>query len=134
MHGSRIYKRFGMGNGCRENSCFVSDEFPAVVYITTTFRQSCIYHYLFWTTYTEKTISTRNSIAIINHLSLYASIFSTKATETYLRLHVSILWSDLESSRMCRWNKIPIPRFGTRSNVYHPCGNDVKILKHIPAK
>ena len=32
MHGSRVYKLFGMGNGCRENSRLVSDRF----------RQSCI--------------------------------------------------------------------------------------------
>ena len=32
MHGIRVYKLFGMGNGCRENSRFVSDEF----------RRSCI--------------------------------------------------------------------------------------------
>ena len=32
IHGSRVYKLFDMGNGCRENSRFVSD----------VFRQSCI--------------------------------------------------------------------------------------------
>ena len=69
----------------------------------------------------RETISTRNSIAIINHLSLNSLNCFIIATKTYLCLYVSIFWSDLESSRMCLWNKIPIPLFGARSNVYHPC-------------
>ena len=69
----------------------------------------------------RETISTRNSIAIINHLSLNSLNCFIIATKTYLCLYVSILWSHLESSRMCLWNKIPIPLFGARSNVYHPC-------------
>ena len=69
----------------------------------------------------RETISTRNSIAIINHLSLNSLNCVIISTKTYLCLYVSILWSDLESSRMCLWNKIPIPPFGARSNVYHPC-------------
>ena len=60
----------------------------------------------------RQTISTRNSIAIINHLSLNTSIFFIKATETYHCLYLFVLWSDLESSRMCRWNKIPTAPFG----------------------
>ena len=32
MHGSRVYKLFGMGNGCRENSCFVSISSGSRVY------------------------------------------------------------------------------------------------------
>ena len=68
----------------------------------------------------RETISTRNSIAIINHLSLNTLNCFIIATNTYLCLYVCILWSDLESSRMCLWNKIPIPLFGARSNVYHP--------------
>ena len=66
------------------------------------------------------TISIRNNIAIINHLSLNALYCFIIATKAYLCLYISILWSDLESSRMCLWNKIPIPPFGARSNVYHP--------------
>ena len=68
----------------------------------------------------RETISTRNSIAIINHILLNALTCFIIATKTYLCLYVSILWSDLEISRMCLWNKIPIPPFGARSNVYHP--------------
>ena len=70
-------------------------------------------------THTE-TISTRNSSAIINNLSLNSLNCVIISTKTYLCLYVSILWSDLKSSRMCLWNKIPIPLFGARSNVYHP--------------
>ena len=44
----------------------------------------------------RETISTRNSIAIINHLSLNALNCFIIATKTYLCLYVSILWSDLE--------------------------------------
>ena len=69
----------------------------------------------------RETISTRNSIVIINHFLLNALNYFIIATKTYLCLYVSILWSDLDSSRMCFWNKIPIPPFGARSNVYHPC-------------
>ena len=69
----------------------------------------------------RETISSRNVIAIINHFLLNALTCFIIATKTYLCLYVSILWSDLESSRMCLWNKIPIPPFGARSNVYHPC-------------
>ena len=65
-------------------------------------------------------IFTRNSMAIINHLLLNSLNCFIIATKTYLCLYVSILWSDLESSRMCLWNKILIPLFGARSNVYHP--------------
>ena len=68
----------------------------------------------------RESISTRNSIAIINHFLLNTLNYFIIATKTYLCLYVSILWSDLESSRMCLWNKIPIPLFGARSNVYHP--------------
>ena len=68
-----------------------------------------------------ETISTRNSIAIINHFSFNSLNCFIIATKTYLCLYVSILWSDLKSSRMCLWNKIPIPLFGARFNVYHPC-------------
>ena len=74
----------------------------------------------------RETISTRNNIAIINHLSLNALNCVIIATKTYLCLDVSILWNDLESSRMCLWNKIPMPPFGARSYVYHPC-NDIKM-------
>ena len=73
----------------------------------------------------RETISTRNSIAIISNLSLNALNSFIIATKTYLCLYVSILWSDLEGSRMCLWNKIPIPPFGACSNVYHPC-TDIK--------
>ena len=69
----------------------------------------------------RETIFTRNSITIINHLSLNALTYFIMVTKSYLCSYVSILWSDLESSRMCLWNKIPIPPFGARSNVYHPC-------------
>ena len=69
----------------------------------------------------RENISTRNSIAIINHLSLDALNYFIMVTKSYLCLHVSILWNDLESSRMCLWSKIPIPPIGARSNVYHPC-------------
>ena len=69
----------------------------------------------------RETISSRNSIAIINHISRNALNCFIIAAKTYLCLYVSILWSDLESSRMCLWNKIPIPPLGARSNVYHPC-------------
>ena len=68
----------------------------------------------------RETISTRNSIAIIIHISLNALNCFIIAAKTYLCLYVSILWSDLESSRMCLWNKIPIPPLRARSNVYHP--------------
>ena len=68
-----------------------------------------------------KTISTRNNIAIIHHLSLNALNCVIISTKTYICLYVSILWNDLESSLMCLWNKIPIPPFGARSHVYHPC-------------
>ena len=68
-----------------------------------------------------ETISTRNSIAIINHLSLNALNYFIIVTKDYLYLYVSILWTDLESSRMYLWNKVPIPPFRARSNVYHPC-------------
>ena len=71
----------------------------------------------------RETISTRNSIAIINHFLLDALNYLIIATKTYLCLYVSILLIDLESSRMCLWNKIPIPPFGACSNVYHPCYN-----------
>ena len=64
----------------------------------------------------RETISTGNSIAIINHLPLHISNFFIKAMATYL----NVLWSNLESSGMCRWNKILIPPFGARSTVYHP--------------
>ena len=37
----------------------------------------------------RENISTKNSIAIFNHLSLDTSIFFIKATETYICLHVS---------------------------------------------
>ena len=70
-------------------------------------------------THTE-TISTRNSIAKIKHLSLNALNYFIMVTKSYICLHVSILWNDLVSSRMCLWSKIPIPPFGARSNVYHP--------------
>ena len=68
----------------------------------------------------SETISTRNNIEIINHRSLNALNCFIIVTWAYLCLYVSVLWSDLESSRMCLWNKIPIPPFGARSNVYHP--------------
>ena len=77
-------------------------------------------------TYRE-TISTRNSIAIINHFLLNSLNCFIIATKTYICLYVYILWSDLESSRMCLWNKIPIPPFGARSNVYFPC---ISILRN----
>ena len=83
----------------------------------------------------RETISTRNSIAIIYHLLLNSFNCFIIATKTYLCLYVSILWSDLESSRMCLWNKIPIPLFGARSNVYHPCDRILKVSKnHISQK
>ena len=69
----------------------------------------------------RETISTRKSIAIISYLSLNALNCFIIATKAYLCLYISILWSDLDSSRMCLWNKIPIPPFGARSNVYDPC-------------
>ena len=69
----------------------------------------------------KENISTRNSIAIIKQLSLNALNYCIMVTKSYLCLHVSILWNDLQSSRMCLWSKIPIPPFGARSNVYHPC-------------
>ena len=69
----------------------------------------------------RETISTRNNIAINHHLSLNALNCVIIATKTYLCLYVSILRNDLESSRMCLWNKIPIPHFGARSHVNHPC-------------
>ena len=69
----------------------------------------------------RETISTRNSITIISHLSINTLNCFIIATKTYLCLYVSILWSDLESSRMYLWNKIPIPPFRARSNVNHPC-------------
>ena len=70
----------------------------------------------------RETISTRNSIAIINHFLLNALTCFIIATKTYLCLYVSILWSDLESSPMFLWNNGElIPPFGARSNVYHPC-------------
>ena len=75
----------------------------------------------------RETVSTRNSIAIMNYFLLITLNYFIIATETYLCLYVSILWSDLESSRMCLWNKIPIPLFGARSNVYHPCINFVQM-------
>ena len=68
----------------------------------------------------RETISTRKSIAIINHFLLNALNYFIIATKTYLCLYVSILWSNLERSRMCLWNKIPIPLFGACSSVYHP--------------
>ena len=49
----------------------------------------------------RETISTRNSITIINHLSLNSLNCVIISTKTYLCLYVSIIWSDLESSRMC---------------------------------
>ena len=65
--------------------------------------------------------STRNSIRIINHLTLNTMDFFIKDTNAYLCFYLFVLWSDLESSRMCRWNKIPIPPSGTCSSVYHVC-------------
>ena len=44
----------------------------------------------------RETFSTRNSIAIINHLSLISLNRFIIATKTYLWLYVSILWSNLE--------------------------------------
>ena len=52
----------------------------------------------------KETISTWNNITIINHLSLNALNCFIIATKTYLCLYVSILWNDLESSRMCLWD------------------------------
>ena len=56
------------------------------------------------------------SIAIINQLLLNTPIFFIKITETFLYLYLFVLWSDLESSRMCR-NKILIPPFGACSSL-----------------
>ena len=53
----------------------------------------------------RETISTRNNIAIINHFVLNALNYFIIATKTYLCLYVSILWSDLESSRICLGTK-----------------------------
>ena len=68
----------------------------------------------------RETISTWNSIMIINHLWLNTSFFFIKATETYFCIYLFVLWSDLESSRMCHWNKILIPPFGACSTL-HVC-------------
>ena len=72
---------------------------------------------ILWATHRE-TIS-KNSIAIIKDFLLNALNYFINANKTYLCLYVSILWSDLESSRMCLWNKITIPPFGACSNVNH---------------
>ena len=52
-----------------------------------------------------ETISTWNNIAIINHLSLNALDCFIIVAKACHCLYVSILWNDLESSRMCLWNK-----------------------------
>ena len=77
----------------------------------------------------RETISTRNIIAIINLISLNSLNCFIIAAKTYLCSYVFILWSDLESSRMCLWNKKPIPLFGARSNVYHPCSTYTSVRK-----
>ena len=64
----------------------------------------------------RETFPTRKSIAIINHLHFF------RKGHLDLSLFITfVLWSDLESSRMYRWNKISVPPFGARSIVYHPC-------------
>ena len=73
-----------------------------------------------WVTHTE-TITTRDSIAIIIHISLNSLNCFIIATKTYLCLYVSILWSDPDSSGMCLWNKIPIPPFGACQCLHNPC-------------
>ena len=72
----------------------------------------------------RETISTRNNIAIFNHLSLNALNCFIIATKTYICLYVAVLWSDRKSSQMCLWNKYRylllelVPMFTTR--LYAP--------------
>ena len=112
---------------------FVVDTFMRFMWKLFRFQPLFIYFFLGgWgggATHRES-FSTRNSIAIINHLSFNALNYFIIVTQLYLCLYFSILCSDLENSRMCLWNKIPIPPFGARSNVYHPC----KCYKRINLK
>ena len=63
----------------------------------------------FLATHTE-TISTRNNIAIINHLSLNALNCFIIATKTYICLFISILWNDLEiSTKLCMYHRGLLP-------------------------
>ena len=56
----------------------------------------------------RETISTRNSIAIINHLSLNSLNCFIIATKTYLCLYVSIFWSDLECNKIIYKVDVPL--------------------------